>query len=44
MIGSNIKIMKREKKKEEIKIKQKENSTKLPKPNIEAEVYTNNKK
>jgi len=38
------KLKLRGEKKEEFKKKKKENSTELQKPNIEAEVYNNNKK
>ena len=40
----NIKIIKKRKKKEERKKDKKENSTEPQRPNMEAEVYNNNKK
>ena len=39
-----IKIIKKRKRKEKEEDRKRENSTELQKPNIEAEVYNNNKK
>ena len=39
-----LKLQKREKKKKEEERKRKKNSTKLQKPNVEGEVYNNNRK
>ena len=42
--NNRFKILKRDQKKKKKKEEEEENSTELQKPNVEAEVYDNNKK